>query len=128
MTRVREVTFSVPFVAGKARVRVTRHGNYTPPKTRRAEQAIREAYEQAVADKGGTVDDYHDLSTYPRFRPTLQGAKRVATNLFKLFSQLTSNRGLALRTEGFNSRIEEIVQTMWGLEEDHGAFLGEQGI
>ena len=57
-TRIREVTFSVPFVIGKARPKVTRHGNYTPAKTRRAEQAIRAAYEQAVTDKGGTVDDY----------------------------------------------------------------------
>lgn len=57
-TRVREVMFSVPFVIGKARPQVTIHGTYTPAKTRQAEQAIREAYEQAVADKGGTVDDY----------------------------------------------------------------------
>ena len=57
-TRIREVTFSVPFVIGKARPRVTMHGTFTPAATRRAEQAIREAYEQAVADKGGTVDDY----------------------------------------------------------------------
>lgn len=57
-TRVREVTFSVPFVIGKARPQVTIHGTYTPAKTRRAEQAIRAAYELAVADKGGTVDDY----------------------------------------------------------------------
>lgn len=57
-TRVREVMFSVPFVIGKARPQVTKHGNYTPAKTRRAEQAIRDAYEQAVVDKGGTVDDY----------------------------------------------------------------------
>ena len=57
-TRVREVVFSVPFVIGKARPKVTRHGNYTPAKTRRAEQAIRAAYELAVANRGGTVDDY----------------------------------------------------------------------
>ena len=57
-TRGREVTFSVPFVIGKARPKVTRHGNYTPAATRRAEQAVRAAYEQAVTDKGGTVDDY----------------------------------------------------------------------
>ena len=37
---------------------MTRHGTYTPAKTRRAEQAVRAAYELAVADKGGTVDDY----------------------------------------------------------------------
>ena len=57
-TRIRDVTFSVPFVIGKARPRVTMHGTFTPAKTRRAEKAIREAYEAAVTKKGGTVDDY----------------------------------------------------------------------
>ena len=55
---IHDYTISVPFVAGKERPR--HHGNvtYTPAKTRHFEQAIRAAYERAVADKGGTVADY----------------------------------------------------------------------
>ena len=53
-----EVTFSVPFVAGKERPRHHGKVTYTPAATVRAEKAIRDAYERAVADKGGTVDGY----------------------------------------------------------------------
>jgi len=54
----RETSFSVPFVAGKARPRVTMHGTFTPAATRRAEQAVRAAYELAVTNGGGTVGDH----------------------------------------------------------------------
>lgn len=37
---------------------MTMHGTFTPAATRRAEQAVRAAYELAVMDKGGTVADY----------------------------------------------------------------------
>ena len=53
-----EVSFSVPFVAGKERPRHHGKVTYTPAATVRAEKAIRDAYERAVADKGGTVADY----------------------------------------------------------------------
>ena len=56
--RAHEVTFSVPFVAGKERPRHHGKVTYTPAKTRHFEQAIKAAYELAVADKGGTVDGY----------------------------------------------------------------------
>ena len=53
-----EVSFSVPFVAGKERPRHHGKVTYTPAATVRAEKAIRDAYERAVADKDGTVADY----------------------------------------------------------------------
>ena len=56
--RAHETRFSVPFVIGKERPRVTIHGTYTPAATVRAEKAIKAAYELAVADMGGTVADY----------------------------------------------------------------------
>lgn len=56
--RAHEVSFSVPFVAGKARHRIGKGHAYTPAATVRAEKAIRDAYERAVADKDGTVADY----------------------------------------------------------------------
>lgn len=43
-------TFSVPFVLGKQRPRVTAHGTYTPARTRKAEAAVRAAY---IAAGGG---------------------------------------------------------------------------
>lgn len=76
------VKFAVPFVQGKARPRFNSATGrtYTPDKTRKAEQAIRQAYVAAAWDKyGKTGDPFAPKGTPVVVRITIERALPKST-------------------------------------------------